>query len=506
MLLAAGLRFAGLGKSPPAVNWDEAALGYNAYSLWLTGKDEYGYKMPLALRSFEDYKPPLYAYLTAPIVGMAELNEFNTRLVSAIAGVASVALVFLITNKLVENEVTAVTAAGLRAMEPWSILFSRGAWEANLALAISLATVYLLVLGERKMKYYFAALVLAGVNVLAYHSAKIYLPLVGVWIVYRLKGKIFAYRYWWIAAGAAFLPLVYGIASGSSLTRFSSTSILKVWRQEKSIYSLAANMADRYFAYFSPVNLFVRGSNEPNQNITGFAPFYTFEFGFWAIGMYYLLTKPKKYPLLTAWVISGSLPAVLTWSWFTPVRVLPLFAAFSIVSAIGISQLFTHYLRQGWKKLVTGATFASWGFINVCWLFNTIWFYVPYAEYGKWQWGFRETMAEITPIIDKYDRVVWETPQAQPHIFTLFYGKYPPEKYQHDLGSPEAVPANRQIFDYGKFVFRKIYWPKDRDEKGVLFIGSVYSLPETDLKRDGIPIIKEVIDPQGFVVYRIAGT
>jgi len=61
-------------------------------------------------------------------------------------------------------------------------------------------------------------------------------------------------------------------------------------------------------------------------------------------------------------------------------------------------------------------------------------------------------------------------------------------------------------FDFGKFTFRKIYWPKDKDEKGTLFIGSVYSLPEKDLERDGVKIIQEITDPQGYVIYRIAGT
>ena len=33
LLLAFCLRFYALGSNPPALDWDEAALGYNAYSL-----------------------------------------------------------------------------------------------------------------------------------------------------------------------------------------------------------------------------------------------------------------------------------------------------------------------------------------------------------------------------------------------------------------------------------------------------------------------------------------
>jgi len=44
LLLAAFLRFYQLGVNPPSLAWDEAALGYNAYS-------------------FGDFKPPIDDYL-----------------------------------------------------------------------------------------------------------------------------------------------------------------------------------------------------------------------------------------------------------------------------------------------------------------------------------------------------------------------------------------------------------------------------------------------------------
>ena len=125
LLTGAILRLTWLDRSPGPVNWDEAALGYNAYSLWKTGADEYGTKWPLSLRSFDDYKPPLYAYLTAPIVGIFGLNEINTRLLSAVAGIISIGLLYLITAKLLGKR-TGLFAAGLMAIEPWAIFYSRG--------------------------------------------------------------------------------------------------------------------------------------------------------------------------------------------------------------------------------------------------------------------------------------------------------------------------------------------------------------------------------------------
>ena len=83
ILLAAVLRLTAFGHNPPGVYLDEAAQGYNAYSLLRTGKDEYGKSWPVFLRSFGDYKMPLYAYLTVPSVKIFGLDSFSTRFVSA---------------------------------------------------------------------------------------------------------------------------------------------------------------------------------------------------------------------------------------------------------------------------------------------------------------------------------------------------------------------------------------------------------------------------------------
>jgi len=86
------LRFWQLGVNPPSLDWDEASLGYNAYSLFTTGKDEYGNPWPLSIRSFNDYKPPLYTYLTILPVALTGLNEFSTRFISALFGSLSVVI------------------------------------------------------------------------------------------------------------------------------------------------------------------------------------------------------------------------------------------------------------------------------------------------------------------------------------------------------------------------------------------------------------------------------
>jgi 4-amino-4-deoxy-L-arabinose transferase-like glycosyltransferase len=63
------LRFYHIG-SYPALNADEAAIGYNAYSLLKTGRDEHGISWPIHFKSFGDFKPGGYFYLVLPSVAI----------------------------------------------------------------------------------------------------------------------------------------------------------------------------------------------------------------------------------------------------------------------------------------------------------------------------------------------------------------------------------------------------------------------------------------------------
>jgi len=476
IVIAAFLRLFWLAKSPPSLNWDEAALGYNAYSIWLTGRDEYGTRLPLSFRSFDDYKPLLYVYLTAPIVGIFGLTEFNTRLVSALCGILSVGLIYLVAGKLSKNKNIGLVAAILLAIEPWAIYYSRGAWEANLSLTIFLIAVWLFI--EKKYGW---AVIVAFINTFAYHSAKVYLLLTmgGSAIISPPKWKTI------IGYGVISGLFVLSLWQGSGLARFGSTSIFKTSLESQSPYLFISGVGQRYLAYFNPTNLFVRGTNEPNQRIDGFGTFYAFEIIFWLIGWAVIIKKRSEYKLLWGWLILAPIPAILTWSWFNPVRVLPLLAAHTVLIALGA---YETWKKLGWVNILV----FGWATVNLCWYFLALLYYLPYKNYGDWQWGFRETAAAISPLLAKYDHVVWETGQAQPYIFTLFYLKYPPQKYQ--LEADRTSP--RKNFNFGKFEFRPIYWPTDKTAKNTIFVGSVYSLPEE-------LALKRIYDPQGYEMARI---
>ncbi|OGE13668.1 hypothetical protein A3J89_01660 [Candidatus Curtissbacteria bacterium RIFOXYB12_FULL_40_6] len=189
IFIAAVLRFYKLASVPPSLYWDEASLGYNAYSILKSARDEHGKFLPFTnFAAFGDYKPPGYIYATVPSIAVFGLNEFAIRFPSAFFGVLTVLLTYSLTKKLLENgsgwqslhtpgvrkvkpwhtpgvnqagllafeirnlkfeignpEAIALLSAFFLAISPWHLQFSRGAFEANLGLFFSVLGIFLFV-------------------------------------------------------------------------------------------------------------------------------------------------------------------------------------------------------------------------------------------------------------------------------------------------------------------------------------------------------------------------
>ena len=138
ILLAFVLRFYHLNLTPSSLYWDEVSLGYNAYSILKTGRDEHGKFLPFTnFTAFGDYKPPGYIYAAVPAIAVLGFNEFSVRFPSAFFGVLTVAITYLLTKRIFRREKIALFAGFFLAISPWHIQFSRGAFEANVGLFFS---------------------------------------------------------------------------------------------------------------------------------------------------------------------------------------------------------------------------------------------------------------------------------------------------------------------------------------------------------------------------------
>src|SRR3989338_3340847 len=178
LILAAVLRFYQLGSNPPNLDWDEVSLAYNAYSIITTGADEYGNSFPLlSIRSFNDYKPPMYVYSLIPSLLLFGKTDFAIRFPSALAGTITVLFTYFLVNELFRNKKLSALAALLLAISPWHLQFSRIAFEANLALLFFVAGIFFLVKSFSQAAFLPLSAATLGIAMFSYHSLRLIIPL-----------------------------------------------------------------------------------------------------------------------------------------------------------------------------------------------------------------------------------------------------------------------------------------------------------------------------------------
>ena len=193
LLIAFSIRFINL-NSTPALNPDEAALGYNAYSLIQTGKDEHGDSWPLHFKSFGDFKPGGYVYLALPFVKVLGLNTLAVRLPNLILSLLTIFFLYKLVFLLSKSEILALLSSSVLALSPWHIHFSRGAWESSAALSFILIGTYFFFKSINvKFLLNFNLFVLFYVlSLYIYHSARLISPLI-VLILFLTNYKLLIY-------------------------------------------------------------------------------------------------------------------------------------------------------------------------------------------------------------------------------------------------------------------------------------------------------------------------
>ena len=164
--------------SLPSLNPDEAALGYNAYSLLNTGKDEHGISWPLHFLSFGDYKPGGYVYTDLPFIKLMGLTPLAVRLPNLIFSFLSIYILYKLILLLTLDFKLSSLSAFILTISPWHIHFSRGAWESSTALFFLLLGIFWFYSYIVKRKNYFLYLfpIPVAFSFYFYHSVRVIAP------------------------------------------------------------------------------------------------------------------------------------------------------------------------------------------------------------------------------------------------------------------------------------------------------------------------------------------
>src|SRR3990167_10643008 len=77
---------------PHQLYLDEVSIGFNAYSILKTGRDEHKRNFPIYFEAFGEYKLPVYIYLTAIFQSILGKENLAVRWPSVLAGTGTVFL------------------------------------------------------------------------------------------------------------------------------------------------------------------------------------------------------------------------------------------------------------------------------------------------------------------------------------------------------------------------------------------------------------------------------
>lgn len=489
ILLAFVLRFYKL-STYPALNADEAAIGYNAYSLLLTGKDEHGNSWPIHFQSFNDYKPGLYFYVVLPFVKLIGLNEWAVRIPGATLGVLTVlVLYFLVKELFKENKLTidhqslAIIASFMLAISPWHIHFSRGGWEVNLATFLITLGLLMFLKGLKNPKYYTLSAITFSLSLYSYHVARIVVPLLGlvlviiyfkdIFIKKNLKFLVFGFSLLVITIlplakeliGPAGFSRAAGVglfADPGPLNRINEqrgehadfTSITpKIFHNKAVNYGLA--FFSNWVAHYHGEFLFLSGDAIQRNKVPETGQLYLFEIITVALGIIVLLRKfDRPSRVVFSWLLIAPVASALTFQSPHALRAHSMVIPITIISAVGLTIIFDWLRRFIKYRNVFYVLFSLIILLSFARYLHMYYIHMakeyPYSS----QYGVKELVDYVKNNEKTYKNVVVTDRYDQPYILFLFYSKYDPAVFQKE----QALTAKDQygfstVREFGKYRF-----------------------------------------------------
>ncbi|MBL7931230.1 MAG: glycosyltransferase family 39 protein, partial [Bacteroidia bacterium] len=267
------LRLYNLEDYPLAINQDELSNIYDGYSIAETGADRWGSRYPTILRAFgdADYRPPMYAWISALSVKLFGFSVISGRLPAAIIGCLSLILLCSLCKKA-GGSLFALITIFLAGLSPWHILYSRMALEAASLTAFFALLIFWLWFKMRETGYRLLYIALVGLTIglatSTYQSFKlislILAAALGIEILKNSPSKMAGAFLFVLATFAGSFPQIYTAYTQPEhfFSRASNTMI----PFEFSV-SYFTSILTNFFSNFSPHYLFLSFGESNNLSI-----------------------------------------------------------------------------------------------------------------------------------------------------------------------------------------------------------------------------------------------
>ena len=460
----------------------EVAWGYNAYSLGIDGRDEYGRFLPINyLESFGDFKPPVYAYLAIIPVKLFGLNEFSVRFPSAFFGTLTVLITYFLTKRIflvnskseirnpkqIQNSKDSleiknlkleipIIAAAILAISPWHINLSRAAFEANVATFFIVLGVFLFLRttanAPRGLATFIVLLISISSFVLSmytFNTARVVAPLL---LTVLLIGKIRILNKMKLSLITAlaigfilFFPLGLFLKTPQAQLRFNEVNIFSdigvIERTNQQMlndnntlltrilhnrrFAYTVEYLKHYFDHFKPGFLFINGDGNPKFSTQDVGSMYLWDFPFFVLGVLFLFRQRIGYWwFIPLWMIIGIIPAATARETPHALRIETSLPTFQILVAYGLAVFLKKISNINIKYLIFTLCFLFLIF-NVLYYLHGYYMHYPREYSGEWQYGYKESIAFVKKQEQNFDEVKITTELGRPYICLLYTSPSP---------------------------------------------------------------------------------
>jgi 4-amino-4-deoxy-L-arabinose transferase-like glycosyltransferase len=531
-------RFHKLGQTPAGFYIDEASIGYNAFSVLKTGRDEFGKEAPLMFRSFSTFQSPIYTYLTIPFVAVFGLNPFSVRLPSAVSGSLTILLVYILIKSISSapaNRYLAPLSSLILALSPWHITYSRTAYEANIALFFLVVGLVALYQGLKKPWLFVVSSLLLSTSMLAYRAEIMIVPaFLVLFLVFNLKNItanakqfIFPILVSTVFAIVVLYPTLKILRTPGFQARTTALSIFSnahefPWGKiegESAMHNLLNNsqflslreFASLYASYFSPRYIFSLGDSGPRKPYPDLGSFFVWQLPLYILGLWAIFKdkekKNLKFFVLTLLFVSP-IPAALTRDPYSTLRSLPMVIPLAVILALGLTQ-FLQLFANKYHKLKYLLVTCLLIFSSIR-LYISVFYHHDYFRSDVWSYGWQEavdTIADLDPNLP----IIVDGARGHPYIELLFFLKYDPSTYQKDnfevsAGEYYTKLERNETKKLGRITVKGFQWGVDTDRVEKYLITDQQAISNQQILEHKITIIKDILYPNGQVALRILKT
>jgi 4-amino-4-deoxy-L-arabinose transferase-like glycosyltransferase len=448
------------GDIPPGLNQDEAAAGYEAYSLLLTGKDKWGNDWPGYFIAWGAGQNVLYSYLLIPVIHFFGFTLQSVRSINLIFGVLTIPLLYGFTKNTVSPKIAYICTL-LLAISPWHIMMSRWGLESNLLpffILLGFYTVHKALAFGSSFRRIIFCLIPWAIALYSYATFYFILPVLFILIFKTYKDRIIDKKELWVSA-----LLLFSLISSPIILFIIKNSILRsdLFFEKYLPFSIPLLTGTPLRGMNPQTNLeFIFNGFQDNNiwnHIPGIPSFFMISFPFLCVGIFILkenIKLPNGASLFLLWFFS-CIP-LLFFSSLNINRANSVFIPALVIAVIGFDAFVKKINNASYRDIFI-KTIISWALIS-SFLFATNYFFF-YSEkaYDAFNYGLDSAFIEAKSKSKDYEKILVTKQIKLPYVYILFLDQYPPSEFQTNSKYRLDKEGAYDVLKFGRYYFDKNY-------------------------------------------------